>query len=520
MHESYLAIGNDLGTKASGNLIMHKAPQDVTKYQIRPSEKSIRKPQGESPPSSLESAPRAVASKSISVQKAKEKESGIDDSVKGGTSSRYDTRKSTQFAKFKGASDGQAVDFDTILQGIQEGSINDDDVSDVPQSDNETAIENKANHDTVSDRNPVKAGEQKEKNKEGVLLDIISSGKTELKTLMDHYDKTKTKGSKEHFKVINYRKAITAIRALDYEITSEAQALAVPRVGKKIAQKMGECIALGRIKKLDHLNWDQERQKVEDLFRNVYGVGSEKATEWYNRGLRTLDDLREKVSDLTKNQVLGLRYYEVGAIGKVVERVAHELHPDIQCRVTGSYRRGKPDCGDIDIVIARPDIDQGDELMAIMEHVLQRLINTGFLVDHLSLPVWEDGMADRLKHFKYMGICKLQSTGNSAGSSRQGKGQESGQGEVSGIHRHIDILVVPWKHLGAVLIYFTGNDICNRSMRLLARNRGMRLSDKGLFVDVIRDRHKNRVNEGRWVAGRTEREVFEYLGIEYLEPHE
>jgi DNA polymerase IV len=127
---------------------------------------------------------------------------------------------------------------------------------------------------------------------------------------MDHYDKTKHQGSTEHFKVINYRKAITAIRALDYEITSEEMALQVPRVGKKIAQKIGECIALGKIKKLDHLDWDKDRSKVETLFRNIYGVGAEKATEWYNKGLRTLDDVRQ-LPDLNKNQIAGLKYYHV-----------------------------------------------------------------------------------------------------------------------------------------------------------------------------------------------------------------
>ncbi|KAF9911647.1 hypothetical protein EC991_002765 [Linnemannia zychae] len=345
--------------------------------------------------------------------------------------------------------------------------------------------------------------------KDDVLLQIISSGKSELKILMDHYETSKVKGSNEHFKVINYRKAITAIRALDYEITSEEMALKVPRVGKKLAQKIGECVALGRIKKLDHLNWDQEKSKTEALFRSVYGVGSEKATELYNKGLRTLDDLRA-LPDLNKNQISGLRFYddllkriprsEVEQIGKVVEAAAHRLHPEIQSQVTGSYRRGKPDCGDIDIVVARPNIDNGDELFMIMDHILNDLINQGFLVDHLSLPAWESNMATRPKHFKYMGICKLP-----------GENQ---------IHRHIDILVVPWMHLGAVLLYFTGNDICNRSMRLLAANRGMRLSDKGLFDNVLRGKNRKKVNEGRWVAGRTEREIFDYLKIKYLEPYE
>ncbi|KAF9937654.1 hypothetical protein BGZ65_001278 [Modicella reniformis] len=331
----------------------------------------------------------------------------------------------------------------------------------------------------------------------------------QLRVLMKHYDNIKHKGSNENFKVINYRRAINAIQALDYELTSEEMALKVPCVGKKIAKKIGECIALGRIKKLDHLNWDKDRLQVETIFRSIYGVGAEKATDWYDKGLRTLDDIRQ-LPDLNKNQIAGLRYYddlqkrvtraEVEQIAKVVEDIAKDLHPDIQCQVTGSYRRGQPDCGDIDIVVARPEVDDGDELFAIVEHIRRELTSKRFLVDHLAEPGWSVEMANQPRHFKYMGICRLP-------------------GENS-LHRHIDILVVPWKHLGAALLYFTGNDICNRSMRHLARKRGLRLNDKGLYENVIRDKHGKKINEGQWVAGRTEREIFDYLKIDYLEPFE
>ncbi|KAF9124520.1 hypothetical protein BGX30_000907 [Mortierella sp. GBA39] len=492
------------------------------------------------------------------------------------------TEKQTRYAKFEsidGNENGEQLDFNDIVLGIKEGSLEGGEVSDDEHDQEEDKeSEDDYNKAGVSDAKEKEAESRtratklppellkklKKENKcfecqeqghwankcpkaanrgtkDDILLQIIGSGKSEgkrrskilyrcqephtagqkdepkynkdileqLKVLMDYYETNKVKGSNEHFKVINYRKAITAIRALDYEIKSEEMALKIPRVGKKLAQKIGECISFGRIKKLDHLNWDHEKSKTETLFRSVYGVGSEMATAWYNDGLRTLDELRA-LPNLTKNQISGLKFYEdllvriprseVEQIGKVVEAAAHKLHPEIQSQVTGSYRRGKLDCGDIDIVVARPNIDNGDELFMIMDHILKDLINQGFLVNHLSLPTWEDSCVTRPKHFKYMGICKLP-----------GENQ---------IHRHIDILVVPWMHLGAVLLYFTGNDICNRSMRLLASNRGMRLSDKGLFDNVVRGKNRKKVNEGRWVAGRTEREIFDYLKIKYLEPYE
>ncbi|KAI1305764.1 hypothetical protein EDD11_004878 [Mortierella claussenii] len=557
--------------------IMYKTPMEPQGYALRKIDTSISAP---AVPSSEDTPPHSQPRTTAAAETS---------------SSTTDIQR---YAKFESTETGHQVDFTEIMQGIQEGSLNDDDVSgpeddhvepgEDAESEANVVAENMEPEESVEpkhvDENALKVSglelphgltpelvqqlykenrcfrcrqvghwmNRCPQHKPGtstddVLLQIINSGKSEasidtvgkrrrkilyqcesphiagkkdeprynkaileqLKILMDHYDSTQTKDNKYHFKVINYRKAITAIRALDYEITSEEMARKVPRVGKKIAQKIGECVALGRIKKLDHLNWDHERSTVETLFRSVYGVGSEKATEWYNKGLRTLDDLR-KLPDLTKNQISGLQYYEdllkripraeVEEIGKVVESTAKQLHPDIQSQVTGSYRRGQPDCGDIDIVVARPDVDRGDELFLIMEHILKVLINQGFLVDHLSLPVWSDDMEERPKHFKYMGICRLP-------------GEDS-------VHHHIDILVVPWMHLGAVLLYFTGNDICNRSMRLLASNRGMRLSDKGLFAGVMRGKSRKRLNEGHWVAGRTEREIFDYLKINYLEPYE
>ena len=40
--------------------------------------------------------------------------------------------------------------------------------------------------------------------------------------------------------------------------------------------------------------------------------------------------------------------------------------------------------------------------------------------------------------------------------------------------------------MGVALLYFTGNDIFNRNMRLLASKKGMRLNQHMLFKDVMR----------------------------------
>jgi DNA polymerase (family 10) len=68
--------------------------------------------------------------------------------------------------------------------------------------------------------------------------------------------------------------------------------------------------------------------------------------------------------------------------------------------------------------------------------------------------------------------------------------------------------VVPEKSYGAALQYFTGNIDHNVKLRGIAIKKGLKLSEYGLF-----DRKTN-----RFVAGRTEEEVYRKLGLKWMPP--
>ena len=74
--------------------------------------------------------------------------------------------------------------------------------------------------------------------------------------------------------------------------------------------------------------------------------------------------------------------------------------------------------------------------------------------------------------------------------------------------------------MGAALIYFTGNDIFNRSIGLLASRKGMRLNQRGLWRDVLRGKGRERVTQGSLVESRSERRIFEVLGVPWRRPEE
>ena len=58
---------------------------------------------------------------------------------------------------------------------------------------------------------------------------------------------------------------------------------------------------------------------------------------------------------------------------QVIE-AAHSVNPGLICMACGSYRRGKPTCGDVDVLITHPD---GKSHRGIFHKVLNKLRDSG-----------------------------------------------------------------------------------------------------------------------------------------------
>ena len=68
----------------------------------------------------------------------------------------------------------------------------------------------------------------------------------------------------------------------------------------------------------------------------------------------------------------------------------------------GSYRRGKPTCGDIDILITHPD---GRSHRGKLSALLERGHECGFFTDDLTVSEEANGSG------KYLGVCNLEGEG-------------------------------------------------------------------------------------------------------------
>jgi DNA polymerase IV len=314
-----------------------------------------------------------------------------------------------------------------------------------------------------------------------------------LDQMARYYDRTN-----DHWRTTAYRKAISALKKKTEKVLTKEQALAMPFIGDRLASKIEEIVWTNGLRRLENI--DKElNDKVSQTFLKVYGAGYAVAQKWIAQGHRSLQDLVEKAS-LTENQKVGVEHYddflariprsEVEAHGEIVRESFCRIDPEIQVTIGGSFRRGAQTSGDIDLIITKPGVSLDWLRDLLLETVIPELFKKGFLKVTLAALSHDHGS-------KWHGASALPD---------------------STIWRRIDLLLVPWEEMGAALIYFTGNDIFNRSMRLLASKRGMRLNQHALFKNVMRGPGRTKLNEGTVVEGEDEKRIFDILGVPWRPP--
>ncbi|KAJ7832829.1 hypothetical protein B0H13DRAFT_236665 [Mycena leptocephala] len=313
-------------------------------------------------------------------------------------------------------------------------------------------------------------------------------------------------GMDNHWRAFSYQKCLRALRNYPKRIKSFSEARGIRGVGSKTALKIMEIIETGDLRRISYENTADVQ--IRQTFQGIYGVGQSTAYQWYAAGCRSLDDLKAGKGGvtLTPAQKIGIQFYddindrmpreEAKALFEVIKPIALGIDPKLEIHIMGSYRRGKADCGDIDIMITRYP-DDGKTHAGILHHLLKALHEAKIITEDLALP--ENPFDDEAI---YRGLCHLPQFG-----SRR---------------RRIDFLTVPWTSRGAALLYYTGDDIFNRAMRYKANRLGYSLNQKGLFAGVVRDPRNRMVklNTGNIVASETEEEIFHMLGVPFQEPHE
>ena len=288
------------------------------------------------------------------------------------------------------------------------------------------------------------------------------------------------------FKPRAYEKAADAVESCEqpvHELLAEGgeKALdALPSVGKGIAERIAELLEKGRIADLEKL---RAATPVDVLaLTSVEGLGPRHVRALHDAlGVRTLAQLEAacragKVRELphfgarSEEKILrGIALHkaasgrlpigEVWALAREIEARLASVRGVERAAIAGSLRRRKETIGDLDflVVSAKP------------APVMKAFV---------SMPE----------------VVQVHAKGGTKAMVRLAIGIDA------------DLRVVEAESFGAALAYFTGSKDHNVALRRIAQEDGLKLSEYGLFRGARR------------IAGRTEEEVYEALGLPWIAP--
>lgn len=288
------------------------------------------------------------------------------------------------------------------------------------------------------------------------------------------------------FKVIAYRRASRVLEDLSEDIETlvkEKRVQSIPGIGSGIAQKIEEYLQTGEMMKYREALAGVPEGLLELL--NIQSLGARTIHLLHKElGVKNLSDLKRVIQAGSLAQLPGLGEKKAENIRKGIEIFEHAQEripiyeakrivnavlrymknfPEVRSlSPAGSLRRMKETVGDIDILATGKD--------------RARII--GRFTD-------------------FPGVQRVLASGETKASVIIA---------LEGIERQVDLRVVDEGSYGAALQYFTGSKAHNIKLRGLAREKGLKLSEYGVFKGEKR------------IAGASEEEVYETLGMVWIPP--
>jgi DNA polymerase (family 10) len=289
------------------------------------------------------------------------------------------------------------------------------------------------------------------------------------------------------FRVRAYRRAAQAIRDLSEPLAAivadpDRQLTDIDGIGKDLAGKCETLLEKGHLPLLDELLADTPKSVLELL--RVPGLGPKKAAAVYRElGVKNLEELRHACETQAVRQLKGfgskteesiLKGLDIATASSkrllwaeadvIAQSIAAHLQPCSAVRqfaLAGSYRRGKETVGDLDVLVT------ADDIATVMD-----------------------------RFAAYPDVGDVIARGDTKMSVRLENGFQ------------VDLRVVADKSFGAALQYFTGSKEHNVMLRGRAKQQGMKVNEYGIFQG----------KQDKYVAGRTEKEVYAKLGLPLIPP--
>jgi len=288
------------------------------------------------------------------------------------------------------------------------------------------------------------------------------------------------------FKPYAYQKAAITLETLKDDVgeiyrRGGVKALKeIPHIGENIARKIEEYLTTGKLAYYDEF---KKKMPIDlDEIVRVEGVGPKKAKVLYDKlgvtGLKELEaaarsgriaalagfggKTQQKYSRGLEFLKRGTGRFLLGEILPVANAVVDRLKSLKEVKridIAGSLRRMKETIGDVDILVT------GENPSRVMDVFT-------------TLP----------------GVVKIWGKGPTKSSVRMKEGFD------------MDLRVIPGESYGAALQYFTGSKDHNIALRRIAIDRGLKLSEYGLFKG------------SKPIAAGAEEEVYRAMGLQWIPP--
>ncbi|XP_016051093.1 PREDICTED: DNA polymerase beta isoform X2 [Miniopterus natalensis] len=207
--------------------------------------------------------------------------------------------------------------------------------------------------------------------------ETLNGGITDMLTELANFEKNVNQAI---HKYNAYRKAASVIAKYPHKIKSGAEAKKLPGVGTKIAEKIDEFLATGKLRKLEKIRQDDTSSSINFLTR-VTGIGPSAARKFVDEGIKTLEDLRKHEDKLNHHQRIGLKYFEdfekripreeMLQMQDIVLNEVKKVDSEYIATVCGSFRRGAESSGDMDVLLTHPSFTSESNKQILCQKVKQ-----------------------------------------------------------------------------------------------------------------------------------------------------
>jgi DNA polymerase (family 10) len=321
----------------------------------------------------------------------------------------------------------------------------------------------------------------------------------EIAQLLNKYAELMEIQGADRFRIQAYRNAARTIESLSQPVAQllaegkDLKKLKLPGVGKGMAEHIEEIVKTGTLHDLDELRKTLPISLDELL--DIEGLGPKRTKQLYQQlgissikkleqaidsgkleslagfGKKSVEKIRQAIRDLGKR---AKRFKLVDADQLVRPLIEYLRKPgDIEhLEVAGSYRRRMETVGDIDILAASGN----------PRAVMQRFQT-------------------------YPEVERVIAAGTTRGTV------------ILRSRLQVDLRILPRRSYGAALHYFTGSKAHNIAVRTLGVERGLRISEYGIFrVPKGKKAEEVGVEEGERIGGDKEEDVFRAVHLDWVPP--